>query len=105
MQYKTINCYNLLAMEDVGQPEPREETPIYVSPYEIKQPKQPRKPKRTEEEIKQQRRDIARRHYYANREYKQLQRTIYVQENLEMILEKQRIYRARKRQEQREKGV
>ena len=53
-------------MEEFGQPEPTDETPIYISPYEIKPPKTLRKPrpKKTEEEVKQQRRDIALKHYY-----------------------------------------
>ena len=57
-------------MEEFGQPEPTEDTPIYISPYEIKQP---RKPRKTEEEIKQKKREIALKHYYENYEYKRLQ--------------------------------
>ena len=75
MMYKTINTDNILEMEymgNVGQPEPTDETPIYISPYEIKPPNTLRKPrpKKTEEEVKQQKREIAKRHYYDNYEYK-----------------------------------
>ena len=79
MIYKTINPHHIFAMEefgqpedDIGQPEPTDETPIYISPYETKPKPKPRS-KKTEEEIKQQKREIATRHYYENYEYKRLQ--------------------------------
>ena len=87
-------------MEEFGQPEPTEDTPIYISPYEIKQPRTQGKPRKTEEEIKQKKREIAIKHYYENYDYQRLQRQIYVQNNMESILEKQRIYRARKNKRQ-----
>ena len=30
MVYKAINPHNILAMEEFGQPEPTDETPIYI---------------------------------------------------------------------------
>lgn len=96
----THNCYTMSDLSDFKEPD--ENTEIYISKYEIKGKRGRPRIIKTEEQLKElaeKKKQIAIKHYYDNWEYKRLQQKLYVEKNLETLLEKQRIYRAKKKNE------
>ena len=69
-------------------------------------PKKRGRPKllnKDDEQIRQRKKEVALKHYYDNWEYKRFQQKLYNERNIEVILEKQRIRRAKAKEERANK--